>query len=97
MSGDRESLYSRVLAQLEALAAAVEAECRSCSTMEAVEELIGASAAGGSACVPCLEHHVREALRLGVAPDDIRRAVAAGVALARSAGAEAPVRQELHS
>lgn len=94
MSIARSSLYSRVLAELEALAAAVESECHSCSTAEAVEELIGATAAGGSACVPCLEHHVREALRMGVAPEDIRRAVRAGLAAARSARGKTPVREE---
>ncbi len=67
MSIERESLYRGVLAELEALAAAVESEYQSCATPEAVEELIGASAAGSLAWVPCLEHHVREALRLGVA------------------------------
>lgn len=86
MSANRGSLYERVLAELEALAAAVESECQSCSTAEAVEELIAASAAGGAACVPCVEHHVREAVRMGVAPEDIRRALRAGLAAARLAG-----------
>lgn len=94
MSVARSSLYSRVLAELEALAAAVESECKSCGTAEAVEELIGATAAGGSACVPCLEHHVREALRMGVVPEDIRRAVRAGLAAARSARGKTLVRKE---
>ncbi len=94
MPAVQPSLYRRVLAELEALAAAVESECKSCGTAQAVEELIGATAAGGSQCVPCLEHHVREALRLGVSPEDIRRAVVAGLAAARSASHLGPALRE---
>lgn len=94
MSAAQKALYSRALAELETLAAMVESGCKSCVTAEAVEELIGASVAGGSACIPCLEHHVREALRLGVAPEDICRAVLAGLASARSAAEETPSREE---
>ncbi len=94
MTNERTSLYSRVLAELEALAAAVESECKSCSTVEAVEELIGASTASSSHCIPCLAAHVREALRLGVAPEDIRRTVAKGLAAAHEAAREAPAAEE---
>lgn len=45
---------------------------------EAVKELVAIGASVGAHCQPCLEHHLRAATALGVAPEDIREAIAIG-------------------
>lgn len=83
-------LHCRVLAELQA----GESACKSCGTAQAVEELIGATAAGDSACIAGVEDHLHEVLRLGVAPEDVRRAVAAPLAAAGSASQPGPALRE---
>lgn len=45
---------------------------------ESLKELVAIGASVGAHCQPCLDHHIRSAMALGVAPADIREAIAIG-------------------
>lgn len=38
-------------------------------------ETVAVAAAIGAGCQPCTQHHVREALRVGLSPDEVERAI----------------------
>lgn len=45
---------------------------------ESLKELVAIGASVGAHCQPCLDHHIRSAMALGIASADIREAIAIG-------------------
>lgn len=80
---ENHSLYAPALEELAALAEVIAANCRSCAEAGSVEELVAVGAASGADCQPCLDYHAQQAQELGVTAEDVRLAVAAGLAAAR--------------
>jgi len=49
-------------------------------------ELVAVSTAIGSGCRPCTQHHVRAALKSGISPEEVQKAIDTALTIRREAG-----------